>query len=144
MIKKIVVAAAVFALSPMHLLAVAPKSPKTEKFTKTESGLEYKEIKPGNGEKPKEGQVVSVHYTGTLPNGTVFDSSRNRGEPFKFTLGKGEVIKGWDIGIADMNIGAQRTLVIPAELAYGSAGAGGVIPPNTPLTFDVELIGVEG
>ncbi|MBX9806131.1 MAG: FKBP-type peptidyl-prolyl cis-trans isomerase [Alphaproteobacteria bacterium] len=144
MIKKIVAAAAITALSPMPLWADSPKTTKTENLTKTESGLEYKDIKPGVGKKPKEGDVVIVHYTGTLPNGTVFDSSRTRGEPFKFTLGKGQVIKGWDIGIADMNIGGQRTLVIPADLAYGAAGAGGVIPPNTPLTFDVELIGVEG
>jgi peptidylprolyl isomerase len=110
---------------------------------KTASGLQFQDIKTGDGQKPKEGQIVIVHYTGTLPDGTKFDSSRDRKEPFKFTLGAGQVIKGWDEGVATMNIGGQRKLIIPAELAYGSQGAGDKIPPNTTLHFDVELIGVE-
>jgi peptidylprolyl isomerase len=110
----------------------------------TASGLQYTDVKEGKGLSPKEGQVVIVHYTGTLPNGTKFDSSRDRGDPFKFTLGAGQVIKGWDEGIATMKVGGQRSLVIPPELGYGPQGAGGVIPPNSTLHFDVELIGVEG
>ena len=110
---------------------------------KSNSGLQYTEVKEGTGATPKEGQVVIVHYTGTLPDGTKFDSSRDRGDPFKFTLGKGQVIKGWDEGIATMKVGGQRKLVIPPELGYGAQGAGGVIPPNATLHFDVELIGIE-
>ena len=86
---------------------------------------------------------MSVHYTGTLENGTKFDSSRDRGQPFQFPLGAGRVIKGWDEGIATMKIGGQRQLIIPPDLGYGSRGAGGVIPPNATLLFDVELLGVE-
>ncbi|MCE3230858.1 MAG: FKBP-type peptidyl-prolyl cis-trans isomerase [Alphaproteobacteria bacterium] len=110
----------------------------------TASGLQYTDVKEGTGPSPKNGQVVSVHYTGTLPDGTKFDSSRDRPAPFKFTLGAGQVIKGWDEGIATMKVGGQRSLVIPPELGYGAQGAGGVIPPNSTLHFDVELIGVEG
>jgi peptidylprolyl isomerase len=110
---------------------------------KSNSGLQYTDVKEGKGATPKEGQVVVVHYTGTLPDGTKFDSSRDRGDPFKFTLGAGQVIKGWDEGIATMKVGGQRKLVIPPELGYGAQGAGGVIPPNATLHFDVELIGIE-
>ncbi|MDF3034218.1 MAG: FKBP-type peptidyl-prolyl cis-trans isomerase [Alphaproteobacteria bacterium] len=99
----------------------------------TASGLQYTDVKEGTGPSPKNGQVVSVHYTGTLPDGTKFDSSRDRPAPFKFTLGAGQVIKGWDEGIATMKVGGQRNLVIPPELGYGAQGAGGVIPPNSTL-----------
>lgn len=109
----------------------------------TDSGLQYIDIKKGEGLVPKQGQTVIVHYTGTLADGTKFDSSRDRNAPFRFKLGAGQVIKGWDEGLASMKVGGQRTLIIPPELGYGTQGAGGVIPPNAILHFDVELIGVE-
>jgi peptidylprolyl isomerase len=111
----------------------------------TASGLRYTEVKPGNGETARRGQTAVVHYTGWLmeggQKGRKFDSSRDRGQPFAFPLGAGRVIKGWDEGVAGMKTGGQRTLVIPPQLGYGAAGAGGgVIPPNATLIFDVELI----
>ena len=109
---------------------------------KTDSGLEYEDNKIGDGDEAKHGQTVRVHYTGTLTDGKKFDSSRDRGQPFQFTLGAGQVIKGWDEGVARMKVGGQRKLTIPPELGYGSRGAGGVIPPNATLVFDVELIEV--
>jgi peptidylprolyl isomerase len=114
-----------------------------ENIVTTESGLQYIDIVEGTGEAPKKGQTVSVHYTGTLTNGDKFDSSRDRGQPFEFPLGAGRVIKGWDEGIASMKIGGQRQLIIPPDLGYGARGAGGVIPPNATLLFDVELLGVK-
>ena|SRR4028118_1752449 len=108
----------------------------------TPSGLRYVIDQPGTGAKAQTGQSVSVHYTGWLTNGTKFDSSRDRGEPFEFTLGQREVIQGWDEGVAGMQIGEKRTLVIPATLGYGDQGAGGVIPPNATLVFKIELLGV--
>jgi len=110
----------------------------------TDSGLKYIDTKKGIGQSPKDGQIVIVHYVGTLPDGTKFDSSRDRGEPFRFAIGEGQVIKGWDEGIKTMKVGGQRTLIIPPDLAYGEQGAGNVIQPNATLHFDVELIGVEG
>ncbi|HVG23548.1 MAG TPA: FKBP-type peptidyl-prolyl cis-trans isomerase [Thermoanaerobaculia bacterium] len=107
----------------------------------TPSGLKYTVDAPGTGAQPKAGQLVSVHYTGWLPDGTKFDSSRDRGEPIEFPLGQGRVIKGWDEGIAAMKVGEKRTLVIPPDLAYGPSGMGGVIPPNATLVFKVELVG---
>lgn len=110
----------------------------------TPSGLTYKDIKVGDGAEAKPGQEVTVHYTGRLKqNDQKFDSSVDRGEPFTFALGKGEVIRGWDEGVAGMKIGGERQLIIPAELAYGARGAGGVIPPNATLIFDVKLLGVK-
>lgn len=107
------------------------------------SGLEYIDETIGTGPKPVTGQHVTVHYVGTLTNGTKFDSSRDRNEPFTFVIGEGQVIKGWDEGVATMNVGGRRQLIIPPQLGYGAAGAGGVIPPNATLVFDVELLGVK-
>ena len=110
---------------------------------KTASGLEYIEVEAGTGAQAEAGKTVSVHYTGKFPDGNVFDSSISRGEPITFRLGAGRVIKGWDEGIALMKVGGKAQLTIPPELAYGERGAGGVIPPNTTLIFDVELISVD-
>ncbi|MGB3201761.1 MAG: FKBP-type peptidyl-prolyl cis-trans isomerase [Nodosilinea sp.] len=106
----------------------------------TDSGLQYVDVVEGTGAMPQPGQRVTVHYTGTLEDGTKFDSSRDRGRPFTFQIGVGQVIKGWDEGVGTMRVGSQRKLVIPPELGYGSRGAGGVIPPNATLLFDVELL----
>ncbi len=106
-------------------------------------GMKVEILKEGTGESAKNGDTVSVHYTGTLEDGTKFDSSRDRGTPFSFILGAGRVIKGWDLGVAGMKIGEQRKLTIPSELAYGDAGTpGGPIPPNATLIFEVELLGI--
>jgi len=111
-----------------------------EDLTTTGSGLRYIILEEGTGESPEAGSVVSVHYTGTLADGTKFDSSLDRGEPIRFPLGQGRVIPGWDEGIALLRVGSKAKLVIPPELAYGERGAGGVIPPNATLIFDVELV----
>ncbi|MGB3494469.1 MAG: FKBP-type peptidyl-prolyl cis-trans isomerase [Elainellaceae cyanobacterium] len=111
----------------------------TETIT-TESGLQYIDVEEGSGAMPQTGQTVVVHYTGTLENGTKFDSSRDRNQPFSFRIGVGQVIKGWDEGVATMRVGGQRQLIIPPDLGYGARGAGGVIPPNATLLFDVELL----
>ncbi|MFL6203404.1 MAG: FKBP-type peptidyl-prolyl cis-trans isomerase [Thermoanaerobaculia bacterium] len=108
----------------------------------TPSGLQYAIDQPGTGPKPQAHQTVTVHYTGWLTDGTKFDSSRDRGEPFAFEIGQGSVIPGWDEGVADMRVGEKRTLVIPPALGYGEQGSG-AIPPNATLVFKVELLGVE-
>ena len=110
---------------------------------KTTSGLEYIETEAGTGAQAAAGKTVKVHYTGKFPDGKVFDSSIPRGEPLEFKLGAGRVIKGWDEGIALMKVGGKAQLVIPPHLAYGERGAGGVIPPNATLVFDVELVEVK-
>jgi peptidylprolyl isomerase len=138
MLKKVTILALLAAVTLSPTYSVTPKT------TKTDSGLQIIEIKEGTGPTPKSGDTVRVHYTGTLPNGTKFDSSRDRNEPFEFTLGQGQVIKGWDEGIALMKVGGRSNLIIPSELGYGAQGAGGKIPPNTALHFDVELIGIQG
>ena len=119
-----------------------PKMEEPKEIT-TPSGLKYIELKEGTGDVAKAGQTVSVHYTGWLTDGKKFDSSVDRGQPFPFKLGAGQVIKGWDEGVAGMKVGGKRTLVIPPELGYGARGAGGVIPPNATLIFDVELLKVD-
>ncbi len=112
----------------------------------TASGLQYEDTVPGTGDEAKAGQYVTVHYTGWLYNdgvkGAKFDSSKDRGDPFEFGLGQGQVIRGWDEGVQGMKIGGTRLLIIPADLGYGARGAGGVIPPNATLLFEVELLGV--
>ncbi len=112
-------------------------------FDKTESGLRYQIIQKGDGAKPTAGQTVSVHYKGQLPDGTVFDSSYKRNAPIDFPIGQGQVIAGWDEGIMLLGVGDKARLVIPSDLGYGSRGAGGVIPPDATLIFDVELVGVK-
>jgi FKBP-type peptidyl-prolyl cis-trans isomerase len=112
-------------------------------FDKTESGLRYKIINQGDGVQAEKGKTVSVHYKGMLPNGKVFDSSYDRKQPIDFALGMGQVIAGWDEGIQLLKVGDKARLVVPSDMAYGSAGAGGVIPPNATLVFDVELVAVK-
>jgi FKBP-type peptidyl-prolyl cis-trans isomerase FkpA len=111
-------------------------------MVETPTGLRYEDMTQGSGPMAAPGNAVSVHYTGWLPDGTKFDSSRDGGEPFEFALGQGNVIPGWDEGVAGMKVGGSRKLVIPPDLGYGEAGAGGVIPPNATLVFEVELLEV--
>jgi len=111
-------------------------------MTKTPSGLRYQDITVGQGAEAGADRTVSVHYTGWLPNGEKFDSSRDRNQPFSFSLGAGQVIAGWDEGVAGMKVGGRRKLVIPADLGYGTAGAPPDIPPGATLVFDVELLDV--
>ena len=119
---------------------IASKDMSDANTVTTPSGLKYVELQEGTGATPQKGQKVTVHYTGTLEDGTKFDSSRDRNQPFDFKLGAGQVIKGWDEGLSTMKVGGRRQLIIPPELGYGSRGAGGVIPPNATLIFDVELL----
>jgi peptidylprolyl isomerase len=129
----------------------APTSATAEaagKTMTTPSGLQIADIKDGEGPAPKSGQICVMHYTGWLyengAKGKKFDSSVDRGQPFEFALGMRQVIAGWDEGVASMKVGGKRTLIIPPQLGYGARGAGGVIPPNATLFFEVELVGVKG
>ncbi len=114
-----------------------------DKLITSKQGVEIEILKEGTGAIAKKGDTVSVHYVGVLENGTKFDSSVDRGTPFEFSLGAGQVIPGWDIGVEGMKIGEARKLTIPSELAYGPSGAGNVIPPNATLIFEVQLLGIK-
>lgn len=122
----------------------APEEVSEADYVTTDSGLKYYDFEVGSGQSPEAGQTVTVHYTGWLEDGTKFDSSLDRGRPFSFPIGVSQVISGWDEGVASMQVGGKRQLVIPPELGYGEQGAGGgIIPPNATLIFEVELLGVE-
>jgi len=124
--------------------AVPKNAPATaSKEITMPDGLKYTDDQVGTGTEAQAGKTVSVHYTGWLLDGTKFDSSKDRNQPFSFPLGGGQVIKGWDEGVAGMKVGGKRTLVIPPDLGYGARGAGGVIPPNATLKFEVELLDVK-
>src|SRR5919107_884975 len=143
MLLGIVVGAAVLAvLVAACAQSQAPAGGGGQEVTTT-SGLTYTDTKVGTGAEAKAGQTAVVHYTGWLTNGTKFDSSKDRGQPFSFPLGGGRVIKGWDEGVQGMKVGGARKLTIPASLGYGAQGAGGVIPPNATLVFEVDLLGVK-
>ena len=138
--------------NPLLAQGIAPQANVTiaqnmenpeEKIVKTDSGLQYVQLVEGDGASPQRGQTVVVHYTGTLEDGSKFDSSRDRNQPFSFKIGVGQVIKGWDEGVGTMKVGERRKLIVPPELGYGARGAGGVIPPNATLIFDVELLGIK-
>lgn len=134
--------AAVLAFALFAPIALAQPATVTGKPVTTKSGLQYWQLKPGTGAVAAKGDIVHVHYTGWLTDGTKFDSSLTRGEPLRFWLGKGQVIAGWDEGVAGMKVGEKRQLKIPSKLAYGPGGTNG-IPPNSDLIFDVELVSVD-
>ena len=134
-----VVMAAFFAVPAFAAQKIKDRGVKT---VTTASGLKYVDMVVGKGASPTVGKQVTVHYTGTLENGTKFDSSVDRKEPFSFVIGVGQVIKGWDEGVKSMKVGGKRKLIIPSKLGYGARGAGGAIPPNATLLFDVELLDI--
>jgi FKBP-type peptidyl-prolyl cis-trans isomerase FkpA len=127
----------------LHAMAPGTSDAATSQEVTTPSGLKYQDVKEGAGDVATAGKNVSVHYTGWLINGTKFDSSKDRGQPFEFPLGGGRVIRGWDEGVQGMKVGGVRKLTIPPELGYGARGAGGVIPPNATLVYEVELLNVK-
>jgi peptidylprolyl isomerase len=126
----------------MPLFGRRRKEPDMSEAQTTPSGLQYIDEVVGEGDAPSKGQTVRVHYTGRLTDGKKFDSSVDRGQPFTFTIGVGQVIKGWDEGVGSMRVGGKRQLIIPPDLGYGARGAPGAIPPNATLIFDVELLAV--
>lgn len=136
-----------FILPIAGAVLIAMSAAANADYTTLPSGLKYQDEVVGTGPEPKAGQKVTVQYTGWLDEGgkkgKKFDSSRDRNQPFTFTLGAGQVIQGWDLGVATMKAGGKRTLVIPADLGYGARGAGGIIPPGATLIFDVELLGAK-
>jgi peptidylprolyl isomerase len=142
MIANVVVAEAAKLNPPPKAATPTEKKSMSEVIT-TPSGLKYEVITAGSGEAAVPGKMAIVHYTGTLEDGSKFDSSRDRGEPFSFPLGGGRVIRGWDEGVALMKVGDRWKFTLPPDLAYGERGAGGVIPPNATLIFDVELLGIK-
>ena len=144
------IGAVALAASAACFAAVAPTAAMAQEVGKmitTPSGLQYEDTVVGTGAEPKSGQICVMHYTGWLyengAKGKKFDSSLDRGQPFEFPIGQGHVIRGWDEGVSTMKVGGKRTLIIPPELGYGARGAGGVIPGNATLIFDVELIGIK-
>jgi len=144
----IVLTAVLSVLCAMPVLAAQDQGAAKEKgaalkSVTTASGLKYTDVKVGKGASPVKGKQVKVHYTGTLVNGKKFDSSVDRKDPFIFTIGVGQVIPGWDEGVMGMKVGGKRKLVVPPQLGYGARGAGGDIPPNSTLLFDVELLDVQ-
>ena len=139
----LVLAAGIVLAAPVRPRYEPEEIPKMGEIITTQSGLQYQDVKVGDGKAAMAGTIAVVHYVGTFNDGKKFDSSRDRNVPFEFSLGKGQVIKGWDEGIAGMKDGGIRKLIIPPELAYGERGAGGVIPPNATLVFEVELLKVK-
>ncbi len=142
--KRIAVLTAILALPLAANAAGPPPAPRGPKnVVKLPDGLSYVDLKRGTGPAAKKGDTVSVHYVGTLTSGKKFDSSRDRNEPFGFPLGGGQVIPGWDEGVVGMRVGGVRRLIVPPQLGYGAAGAGGgVIPPNATLIFEIELLSI--
>jgi peptidylprolyl isomerase len=141
----LLVALTIFLVSGLNLFQKAPLGSSSESQANevtTASGLKYIDLVPGSGESPRPGQTVTVHYTGMLENGVKFDSSLDRGQPFSFRIGVGQVIKGWDEGVMTMKVGGKRRLIIPPELGYGATGSPPKIPPNSTLIFEVELLSV--
>ena len=145
MVADVVVAEAAKLTPPVIATADTPQTSETKmsEVISTPSGLKYEVITEGDGASPEKGNTIVVHYTGTLEDGSKFDSSRDRNQPFQFRVGTGQVIKGWDEGLMMMKVGDRRKLIIPPELGYGARGAGGVIPPNATLIFDVELLDIK-